>query len=80
MQVMLKLPAVTFYFLFLPSLLISSFILYAGDGAATATSVHNVGEGCSFKVSVSENIVQQETGSATKMDPLDFTPPGFKLF
>ncbi|CAD6232127.1 unnamed protein product [Miscanthus lutarioriparius] len=29
----------------------------AGDGAATATSVHNVGEGCSFKVLGSENIV-----------------------
>ena len=56
------------------------FILYAGDGAATATSVHNVGEGCSFKVLGSENIVQQETGSAAKMDPLDFTPLDFKLF
>ncbi|CAD6232376.1 unnamed protein product [Miscanthus lutarioriparius] len=27
-----------------------------------------------------ENIVQQETGNATNMDPLDFTPPDFKLF
>jgi hypothetical protein len=65
------------------------FILYAGDGAAPATSVHNVGEGCSFKVSGSENIVQQETGNAAKkqetgnaakMGPLDFTPPDFNLF
>ena len=42
--------------------------------------MHNVGEGCSFKVPGSQNIVQQETGSATKMDPLDFAPPDFKLF
>ncbi|CAD6335113.1 unnamed protein product [Miscanthus lutarioriparius] len=51
-----------------------------GDGATTATLVHNVGEGYSFKVPSSKNIVQQETGSAAKMDPLDFTPPDFTLF